>query len=649
LNESWDLGLTYVRLNNIPNGQFYRIAADDRDPYWVYGGLQDNHSWMGPSATRHWLGILNQDWKQTGFSDGTGQAIDKVNPRILYTSSSGGNPQRFDPETGDRLNIKPVPTKGDSAYRFDWDAPLSASSHTAGTVYLGGNRLFISRDYGSTWTATKDLTRSVNRDTLMLMGAKDKDIKLSRNDGETTFSELTTFSESPLDAKVLWAGTDDGNVQVSIDGGATWRETSAAIPGVASGTYVGRVIASSTNRGSAYVTFDAHRSGDFTPYIVRTTDFGKTWKMITAGLPADASVRSIVEYPGKGNVLFAGTERYLFVSHDSGAKWTRLAGNLPTTRYDDLLIHPRTHDLILATHGRSIWILDDASPIAEWTSSIAAKKSHLFGVPRATLMLYWEDISNTAHGMYTGENPADGATFTYALGTAAQKVRLIVRNAAGAVVREVAGVTATGRLNRVVWDLRHAPPPTIAGGRGQGGGEEGGGPPEGGRGGETVVQLPVPLHDIGLRGPYVSPGTYKVTLDVDGDTTSRMFVVRDDPISRMTLVQHKSREAFLLEVQALQIRNEAVAALVRARRTAANGAEATRLQLLERRLTGGREAPRGRLGGLASDFNGSGAEQGSMSAPTGQQRRVLAEAKREIDAVEKDAGVAPVKGVAPQR
>jgi hypothetical protein len=252
--------------------------------------------------------------------------------------------------------------------------------------------------------------------------------------------------------------------------------------------------------------------------------------------------------------------------------------------------------------------------------------------------------------MYTGENPADGATFTYALGAPAQKVRLIVRNSAGAVVREVAGATSSGKLQRVVWDLRHTPPPVIAGGRGGGGGEEGGGPPtEGGGRGDAVVQLPIPLHDIGLRGAYVSPGSYKVTLDVDGDTTSRMFVVRDDPMSRMTLVQHKAREAFLVEVQALQIRTEAVAALVRARRTAASGADATRLQALERRLTGGRDAPRGRLGGLASDFNGSGAEQGSMSAPTGQQKRILAEAKAEINAVEKEAGVAKAGGGAMQR
>ena len=656
LNESWDLGLTYTRLNNIPNGQFYNIAADDRDPYWIYGGLQDNHSWMGPSATRHWLGILNQDWKQTGFSDGTGQAIDKSGYRVLYTSSSGGNVQRFDPETGDRLDIKPQPPKGDSAYRFDWDSPLVASRHTAGTVYLGGNRLFISHDFGNTWTPTKDLTRSVNRDTLTLMGVKDKDIKLSRNDGEGTFSEITALAESPIDGKVLWVGTDDGNIQVSTDGGATWREVSAGVPGVANGTYVTRVVASAASRGTAYVAFDAHRSGDFAPYIARTTDFGKTWKTITAGLPADASVRSIQEYPGKASVVFAGTERHLFVSNDSGAHWTRLAANLPTTRYDDILIHPRTKDLILATHGRSIWILDDATSIAEFSPAIAAKKAYLFAVPRATLTLYWEDISNTAHGMYTGENPADGAVFTYSLGSPAQRVRLVVTGPDGKVVRDIAGTNSTGVIQRVVWDLRHEPPPASAVGRGGGGGEEGGGGPPApadslgggrgggrGRGGDAPVQLPIPLHDIGLRGPYVSPATYKVTLEVDGDMVSRTFEVRGDPMANLTVVQQKAREAFLTDVEALQVRAEKLAADLRARRLAATGTEVTRLQVLERRLTAGRDAPRGKLGSIAGAFNGSGAQQGSLSAPTGQQRRILAEAKAELAAVEKEAKSAPAK------
>lgn len=645
LHESWDLGLTYVRLNNIPIGQFYKIAVDDRDPYWVYGGLQDTHSWMGPSATRHWLGILNQDWKQIGFSDGTGQAVDKSGYRVVYTTSDGGNIQRFDPETGDRLDLKPQPPKGEPPYRWDWDAPVLASRHTAGTVFLGGNRLFISKDFGSTWTRTDDLTRKINRDTLRLMGVWDKDIKISRNDGEAGFSEITTIAESPVDAKVLWVGTDDGNVQVSTDGGKTWRELSAALSaaGVHDGSYVSRIVASGAARGTAYVSLDQHRVGDFAPYIARTTDFGKTWTLVTTGLPADQSVRSIQEYPGKASVIFAGTERSLFVSNDSGARWTRIASNLPTTRYDDIVVHPRTKDLVLGTHGRSIWILDDASPIAEWSAAIAAKPSHLFAVPRATLMQYWEDISNTAHGMFAAENPAEGAVFTYHLAKPAQKVQLIVRGAGGKVIREIAGSTSAGVLHRVSWDLRHVPPPASANAGGFGGGEEGGGgAPEtgGGRGGraraDAPVQLPIPTHDIGARGPYIAPGTFTVTLNVDGDTTSRTFEVRADPAANATLAQHKTRESFLVDVQGLQVQTEERAADLRTRRASLTGADADRLAALERRLTGGRESVRAKLGGVARFFNGTGAQQGSFLAPTNTHRRVVAEAKTELAAIDKE-------------
>jgi hypothetical protein len=225
-------------------------------------------------------------------------------------------------------------------------------------------------------------------------------------------------------------------VQLSIDGGGKWTELSKSITGVKDGTFVGDIVASSASKGTAFVSFDAHRDGDFKPYIFRTSDFGKTWASVTNGLPGDdASVRGLAEYPGKPNVLFAGTERALFVTHDSGDHWTRLAANRPTTQYADILVHPRTKDLILATHGRGIWILDDASPIAEWTPAVAAEKAHLFNVPRATLMLYWEDISNMGQYFYTSENPAEGAMFTYSLGQSAQKVRLIITNAAGRVIR----------------------------------------------------------------------------------------------------------------------------------------------------------------------------------------------------------------------
>jgi photosystem II stability/assembly factor-like uncharacterized protein len=652
LNESFDMGKTYIRHGNIPVSQVYRVAVDNRDPYWVYIGLQDNHSWMGPSATRHWLGILNQDWVEIGFSDGTGKAVDVVDGRKVYSSSSGGNLSLVDPLTGDTMGITPRPPGGEPAYRFDWDAPVMASRHTSGTVYLGGNRLFISKDFGSTWTRTKDLTRSIDRDTLTMMGVVNRDIRLSRNDGDA-ISEISNFAESPIDPKILWVGTDDGNLQLTIDGGATWTELSGAIQsagGVKDGTFVGDIVASSASKGTAFVSFDAHRDGDFKPYLYRTTDFGKTWKAVTSGLPGDdASVRGLAEFPGKPNVLFAGTERALFVTHDSGDHWSRLAANLPTTRYDDIVVHPRTKDLILGTHGRGVWILDDASPVAEWTPAIAAGRAHLFNVPRATLMLYWEDISNMGHYFFTAENPTEGAAFTYYLGQSAQKVRLIITGPAGKVIREVTGPGEAGVIHRVNWDLRYPAPASMGRGGGSGGGEEGGG----GRGAVRpgVVQLPIPAHDIGLRGPHVAPGTFKVMLEVDGVAAgSRSFDVRADPLSAVTPEQHRAREDFVVEVMNLQAKMEALAKDLAARRTAATGDEAARLQVLEQRLVGaggGRGGGRGggaggvqpvrqRLSGLLSPFTISGAQTGTLSAPTGSQRAVLAETKADLAAIEKE-------------
>jgi photosystem II stability/assembly factor-like uncharacterized protein len=656
LHESFDMGKTYLRVNNIPVSQIYRAAVDDRDPYWIYIGLQDNHSFGVPSATRHWLGIVNSDWVEIGFSDGTGKAVDKADWRKVYSTSSGGNLSLVDPVTGDIQGITPRPPSGEPPYRFDWDAPVMASRHTPGTVYLGGNRLFISRDYGSTWTRTKDLTRQINRDTLWMMGVRNSDIRLSRNDGDA-ISEISNFAESPLDPKILWVGTDDGNVQVTTDGGATWTEVSGNIRGVASGTFVGDIVASAAGRGTAYVSFDAHRDGDFGPYLFRTTDFGRSWTTVTTGLPRDdASIRGLAEYPGRANVLFLGTERAMFVTHDSGAHWTRLRANLPTTRYDDILVHPRTKDLVLATHGRGVWILDDASPIGEWTPAIAAKRAHLFPVPRATLMLYWEDISNMSHFFFTAPNPAEGATFTYHLAQPAQKVRLVVTGPTGRTVRTLEGPATAGTVHRLNWDLRYPVPPG-AGRGGGGGGEEGGGGGQGG-GRAGAVALPVPPHDVGPRGPHIAPGTFKVALEVDGAVVeSRTFEVRGDPAANITLAQHRAREAFTVEVMDLLVRIDSLARDLRARREAAAGDAAARLQALEMRLLGG-GGGRGRgggggggrgagtavqpvaprLSGLMSAFVGSGARTGSLAAPTGQQRAMLAEAKADLAAIEREIG-----------
>ena len=653
LHESFDKGKNYMRHANIPVAQAYRVAVDNRDPYFVYTGLQDNHSWMGPSASRHWLGILNSDWVEIGFSDGTGKAVDINDWRKVYSSSSGGSLSLVDPVTGDTLGITPRPPAGEQ-YRFDWDAPVIASKHTPGTVYLGGNKLFMSKDYGLSWTATKDLTRAIDRNPLKLMGVANADVKLSKNDGDA-ISEISNIAESPLDAKVLWVGTDDGNLQLSTDGGSNWTDVTANLvkAGAKDGTFIGDIVASGASKGTAFVAVDAHRDGDFKAYLFRTIDSGKTFSPITNGLPADdASVRGLAEFPGKPNVLFAGTERALFVSHDRGDHWVKLTGNLPTTQYADIVIHPRTKDLVLATHGRGIWILDNAAPVAEWSPAIAAERAHLFDVPRATLMVYWEDVSNMGQDFYTSENPAEGAVFTYSLATKADKVKFVIANAAGRTVREINGSGDAGEILRANWDLRFAP---AAGGRGGGSGAAPG--EEGGGGGARAgaIQLPIPSHEIGGRAALVAPGTFKVTMEVDGVAAgSKTFEVRADPASNVPLAAHKAREQMVIDVADLQAKAEALVKDIAARKGSAAGDTLTKLQALEARIgagggggarggrggggaTAGQVPPvRTRIGGLLGNFTISGATTGTLLGPTAAQVAALAEAKKDLAAIEKE-------------
>jgi photosystem II stability/assembly factor-like uncharacterized protein len=659
LHESWDLGYTYARLNNFAVGQFYRIAVDDRDPYWIYGGMQDAHSWMGPSATSHWLGILNQDWLQIGFSDGTGQAVDQKGARYVYSTSSGGNISRVDVMTGDRWDIQPVAPSGES-YRFDWTAPVVASRHKAGTVYLGANKLLTSTDFGSTWTASPELTKSVNRDTLSMAGVKNSDIRLSRNDGETNFSEITSIAESPLDRKLLWVGTDDGNVQLSRDGGKTFTEVGRNITGIPMLSFVDRIVASGASAGTAYVTVENHRIGDFAPYIFKTADFGATWTRVTEGLPNGNPVRSIAEFPGVPNVLLAGTERFVYYTLDGGAHWTQLKANLPPTRYDDIVIHPRTKDIVLATHGRSIWVLDDATPLVEWAQSMqptapSVTKAKLFPVRQATLTLYRADVSTAAHAFYASENPAEGATFTYYAPSAMDTVRFTVTNASGRVVRSFSASAKGGVVQRTNWDLRW---PAPAGGFGGfGGGEEGGGgppAPPAGAGGMTRAAagasrrpaLPIPAHDIGARGFHVAPGTFTVRMIAGADTLTQTFTVRGDPASDVTLKEHQAREAFLLEATDVSAKLTAAATAFRTKLQGASGAEQQRLQAVAQQVgltpaaaggrggRGGRGGPGAALQGVVSGYYGSGVRQATMKAPPGTHRQQLAIAKQALATLE---------------
>jgi photosystem II stability/assembly factor-like uncharacterized protein len=495
LHETWDMGRTFIRINNLPIGQFYAIGADMREPYYVYGGMQDNHSWMAPNATRHWIGIINDDWRQIGFGDGMYWQADPTSHRYVYGNSQNGNYTRLDAETGDIMSIEPYPPAGEPEYRFDWVSPSLVSQHDLDVVYVGGNRLFVSRDRGVSWERTEDLTRQIDRDTLTLMGVAGADITLSRNDGTSSFGEITTIAESPFDPAVLWVGTDDGNVQVSRDGGETWTEVAANVQGVRRGTYVSRVVASANGDGTAYATFDAHRDGDFAPYVYRTTDFGVSWAQLAGDLPS-GSVNVLVEHAGNPNLVFLGTEHALFVSTDAGEQWTRVSG-LPTTLYDDLLIHPRDNDLIVGTHGRSIYVLDDIGPLVEWSQEVAASDAHLFAVRPATMFQYWKDTSYRGQAAFAGENPPFGAIISYFLSAADEEARITVTRANGDVVR-VLQVPGAAGLHRVTWDLRHEPPPFD---------------PDDFDAGSA---LPVPPQPVTPRGPFVSPGTYTVALEAGG-------------------------------------------------------------------------------------------------------------------------------------
>jgi photosystem II stability/assembly factor-like uncharacterized protein len=607
MHQTWDQGETFTKINNLPIGQYYAITVDMRSPYFIYGGMQDNHSWLGPSATRNWVGILNDDWQQIGFGDGMYHAVDPTNHRFVYSLEQNGELQRVDPETGDRLDLQPYPPAGESDYRWDWVTPSLISQHDPRTLFVGGNRLFTTRDRGLTWERTEDLTRQVNRDTLRLMGVLGSERMLSKNDGEQSFSEITTIAESPVDPRILWVGTDDGAVQVSRDRGRTWAEVAPMR------TYVTRVIASAAAPGTAYVTFDAHRDNDLKPYVFRTEDFGRTWAPLVRGLPTEGPVNVIREHPRNPNLLFVGTEQALFVSTDRGREWRRWKANLPTTLYDDLVIHPRDNDLILGTHGRSLYVFDDLSPLVEWTPETARQPVRLFSIRPATLFNYWEATSYRGQAAYAGENPAEGAIVSYHLARAADSVAVTVTNAAGRVVRRLRGPGAAGVIQRVAWDLRHEAPP--AGGGFGGGGEEGGGgggppgaPPQAQQPAETPVVLP---HPVGTRGPLVSPGTYTVRLDAGGATATQTVVVRGDPQMAITDAQHKEREQFLLAVQEDQ-------------RTAAAAAERARslpdsLRTVRTRLA----QLRGDLNRLAGEFNGRGVRQGSLYPPTSTHRQRL--------------------------
>ncbi|MFV1987179.1 MAG: glycosyl hydrolase [Gemmatimonadota bacterium] len=578
VSASWDGSAHWRMFDNIALGQFYAVGYDMRDPYYVCGGLQDNNPWCGPSNTRSFHGIRNQDWYETAFGDGFFTIVDPTDSTIVFSEAQGGNMNRYDLTTGEKTPMRPITgprADGDTtkAYRFNWAAPLQFSPHDPATIYLGGNYLMRSRDRGMSWEEVGgvDLTKQIDRETLEIMGVTGSEAQMSINDGTSTYGNLTTFAESPIRPGLLYVGTDDGNVQVSLDDGATWENVVARISGLPERTYVSRVEPSAHVEGRVYATFDGHRNGDFSPYAYVSEDYGQTWRAIANGLPDGWSVNVIVEHHRTPELLFLGNEVGVYVSTDRGSSWTRMKNNLPVVPVDDILVHPRENDLIVGTHGRSVYIMADVTPLERIATGMLAEAGAV--MPARSIM--WNERGDWPfHGAtYSAPNPPRGARIRYYLRDppseevaadsdgnregerdegeghgedgdddeaghadgADPKFALTITDSNGEHVRTLEGPDDAG-IHELIWDWRYdAPyePPGDRGGEGgggRGGGRFGGGPP---------------------RGPIVLPGTYTVEVETGGETRSAQIEVIADPRRPMTRSDRLVRQEALMSLHAL--------------------------------------------------------------------------------------------------
>tara|TARA_B100000586_G_scaffold49892_1_gene33199 strand:+ start:5090 stop:8200 length:3111 start_codon:yes stop_codon:yes gene_type:complete len=561
ISVSFDRTRTWRQLRNIVISQFYEIGVDMREPYFVCGGLQDNGSWCGPSRTLTTLGIRNRDWYNIGGGDGFYVRIDPTDSSVLFGESQGGNVYRKNLITGESQRIRPLPRaqgqgpdSGEEVdFAWNWNTPMLISEHDNRLIYIGSSHLMKSADRGVTWEAVSpDVTTGVNRDDLEIMGTQvQRGTTLSANDGISSYGNLTTISESPTSPNVLYVGTDDGNIHGTRDAGTNWVMLSGDMPGLAApNTVVTRVVASRFNEGRVYATFDGHERDDYRPYVYRSDDYGNTWEPIVSGLPDDATVNIIVEHPRNENLLFLGNEIGVFVSIDRGDSWAQLKNNLPTVPVDDIVIHPRENDLVLGTHGRGIWILDDITPLEEISEDVLNTDAHIFSARRTPMwrVTRWQEWSP---GTWRVSNPAPGARIHYYLkedaplpsptvdarrddgggrsggrgggrGGANQMpssvpatppeptVKLTVLDGNGGFVREFEGPGRAG-VQTALWDFRIADAytTTTSGGGFGGGGRRGGGG--------------------GPRGPEVLPDTYTVRLEAGGRTTETTVEVVLDP------------------------------------------------------------------------------------------------------------------------
>ncbi len=534
LYETWDRGKNYQFKSNLPLTQFYKIAVDNDVPFYhIYGGTQDNATQGGPIRTKNVNGIVNSDWFITVFGDGFDPAVDPEDPNIVYSQWQYGGLVRFDRRTGQRMDIKPREDKDGPALRWNWDSPILISPHSHTRIYYAAQILFRSDDRGDTWQAiSPDLSRGIDRNKLKVMGRVWGVDAVAKNASTSFYGSIVTIAESPLVDGLLYVGTDDGLVQVSEDGGKNWRKIedfpSLDVPEYA---FVSDIEASLHDPDSVFVVLYNYKRGDFKPYVVKSTDRGKTWSSITGNLPKQGPTYTIVQDHKNADLLFVGTEFGLFFTIDGGAKWIQLKNGLPTIAVRDLEIQRRENDLAVGTFGRGFYILDDYTPLRELSNELIKKEAHLFPIKRARMYIQTNPMGGGGKGFqgssfFTAPNPPFGATFTYYIKKTLKTKKsqrqakdralskqhkdvpypswdelkaedreeapvalLTIRDSDGQIVRQIS-VAPTQGIHRATWDFRYT--------------------------GYTPVQLSGSSY-----GPLAMPGTYSVSLStrVDGKLT----------------------------------------------------------------------------------------------------------------------------------
>lgn len=514
---SYDEGRSWEYVNNFAAGQYYQVFADNAEPFYnLSGGLQDNGTWVGPARNREPSGILNDDWRMISFGDGFFAIAHPDNPDLFLTESQGGNVVRTDMKNREQQLVVPYFGSGGAAqfdkFRFNWNAPLILSPHDKNTVYLAGNAVFKSTDFGLNWTQISGDLTTDNKERLKDAGGP----VFLENTSAEYFGTIISLAESTLQAGMIWSGSDDGVLQMTADGGKNWTNLSKNVPGISPDSSVSHVEPSRVNVNTAFVSYDRHKFDDYKPYVFKTTDGGKSFTNISSNLPANAYVHVVREDPKNPSLLYAGTEIGLYASWDGGKNWLELnLKNFPRVAVHDILVHPRDNDIILATHGRSLWVFDDATAIQKMNADVLQKDAALFDVRPA----YRYATMMTRYGIgdkpFRGQNPPNGALVTYYLKEKVDQktpVRMQIFDSANKMIVEYKNLSKEKGVNRAVWNLS---------------GE-----------GARLRRPPTPeqLEFLGPpRGPQVVPGVYTVKLLVGDKTHGESKIeVRIDPTVKVT-------------------------------------------------------------------------------------------------------------------